>query len=73
MPIQEFAYHGRKIVINTEGDKLKVKIDDEDIPILHSKDSGRFVATKHYGFKPYNSLVDLAKEVIDHVINQRRS
>ncbi len=73
MPIQEFTHNGRKVVIDTEGDKPKVTIDGEDIPILQTKDTGRFIATQHYGFKSYTSLVDLARDVIDHVINLRHT
>lgn len=72
MPVEEFIYNARKVVINTDAAPPQVTIDDEDIPIFRSKESGRFVATEHFGFNAFDSLVVLAKEVIDQVINHRR-
>ncbi|MET0624733.1 MAG: hypothetical protein ABW250_17430 [Pyrinomonadaceae bacterium] len=72
MPIEELDYHGRKIVVNTEGDETSLTIDGEPIPFRHDPGTGKFFAILHSPFLQYPSLLALAKGVVDTVINLRR-
>jgi hypothetical protein len=73
MAREELIYHGKKIIIVTEGENMQLTIDGEPIPVLYSKDTGQYIATKHSAFIGHPTLLELAKHVIDQVINQRRS
>jgi len=71
MPIQEVSHRGKRIIINVEGDQVRLTINGEMIPVMYDSNSGRCVATKHLPYASYSSLVDLAKGVIDNVIIKR--
>jgi hypothetical protein len=72
MATQELTYKDKKIIITVEGDRAEMTIDDEPIPIGYDSTSGRATALQHMPFASHDSLVDLAKDVIDNVINKRR-
>lgn len=71
MAKQALTYKGKKIIIIGEGDQAKMTIGNEEIPIKHNIQTGIAIATKHLPHMSFTSLLDLAKAVVDHVINMR--
>jgi hypothetical protein len=68
---KELTHDGRKIVIDSSNGKSQVTIDGEDIPIHHAKSSDEFIAARHSPHISYESLEELAKHVVEHVVNRR--
>jgi hypothetical protein len=73
MATQEMVYNGRKIVITPQDTKTPVLIDGESIPVMKDPGVGEYIAVIHAPYLKHPTLIDLAKHVIDHVINQRSS
>lgn len=71
MATQELTHSGRKIVINVEGNQVQMTIDGETIPVAYHSESGNCMTTKHMPYTSHSSLIDLAKDVVDNVINKR--
>lgn len=69
MPIEEATYNGRKIVIDTEGRTPRLTIDGKNIPLVREA-TGKFIANQHSSYLSFDSLFDLAKHVIDHILSQ---
>lgn len=72
MQCKEMTYNGRKIVIDSQNAETQVTIDGEPIPVQHVPETGEYIATQHSPFISHDSLEELAKHVVDHVINHRR-
>ncbi len=71
MAKQELTYKGKKIIIAGEGDDVKMTIDGEEIPVRQNTQTGTAIAIRHLPHASFTSLVDLAKAVVDNVINMR--
>lgn len=71
MATQELTYKGKKIVISGEGDQVKMTIEGEEIPVRHNIQTGTAIAIEHLPHTSFTSLIDLAKAVVDNVIDMR--
>jgi hypothetical protein len=68
MSTQELTYKSREIVITTEGDQVKLLIDGEDILVQRDESGSKFIAPD-WSFKVYPSVMILAKDIVDNVLN----